>query len=206
LKRGTKIAHSRPLANKNKHASDSRMKKTFLFAALLSIGTTLEAQTTYDWVSNDGDPNGLSASITLDMNSSSGLPGGDGTLADIVSVSLTDPYGTYPVQFLTLASSSFTWNSSDITSMNIQGSADPFGPFFLNVTLTDSLLSEQPYVYVITYSTAIGPVISDSGGFDAVSAAGGAGTIPDPANAAVLLGFALAGLGGLRRFFRSAAH
>jgi hypothetical protein len=169
------------------------MKKptVFCIVSLAALASARAQDTTYVWVSTDGNPQDISGTITLDSPSSAG-----GSAKDIVSFSVTDPVAT-------LSSSSalpgsvfsdgpFTWNSSQITSMDIIAVTYIGGPFDEILLFTDNSISDA---YVIPGSgVSIG--FSDNSGSWQVE------PVPDAGSCSVLMGAVCAGLVGLRRFRR----
>lgn len=65
----------------------------FLVVALFAIAVpAMAANTSYQWVSSDGDPFGLSGTIVLNSSSGTG-----GTYASVVSISISDEFASYSV-------------------------------------------------------------------------------------------------------------
>ena len=102
------------------------LKATILFLSTLLFGIltpSVQAQYIYVWDDfNNNPPGGISGTLILDTPSSSG-----GAVSDIVSITLSDggsgsfTYTPANASF-TLNSYPFTWNSSQITSMDIKAS------------------------------------------------------------------------------------
>jgi hypothetical protein len=167
-------------------------KKAVLSALMLTLGVSVQAQdTTYDWT---GGAPGFSGSIILDSPLSSG-----GSLSDILSISITTPSsGTISMNMspgrVFLTDPTFTWNHNQITEMFIGGSATkPFD----NIYVTEnSGGGNDESAFSILYDNEIS--IDTSGSWVAPSGVG----VPDTGGGIWLLGFALAGLGGCRRFLR----
>jgi hypothetical protein len=166
-------------------------KNTLKGSALIPVLTTLilfisaaaQAQnTTYVWTSTDGDPYGLAGTIVLDSPSSAG-----GTVSDIVSMTLSDTdSGTYyvnlAVDYLDFFPP-FTWNSSQITAMNILENPPTMNQYFAVAENPD-----QPGDNFI-YDLKAGD-LDESGSWVAVS------TVPEPTT------LALACFGGLSILLR----
>jgi hypothetical protein len=166
-------------------------KAAVLSIVFLSVGIAVQAQdTTYNWVSNDGDPQGIDASITLDSPSSVG-----GSVSDVVSFSVSDAFSGFTSSDLVApptSSGAFTWNASQITSMDLTGEAFGNFPFLAGFAFTANEIS---YEYFDVFDEDEAPTnFSDTGSWQA--------TVPDAESSAVLLGMVLTGLGGLRRVRR----
>jgi hypothetical protein len=168
------------------------MKNIALFVGLLSISASLQAQdTTYDWTGTGG----FTAMITLDSPSSTG-----GGLSDIGP---WGPFTTYPVEVTFLGGSfiagpdefdgttatltgPFTWDASQITSMSMVW--DAFGDDWLSFGA--GATAGQNY---ISYTNLDVPITeSDNTGLWQAQP----DSVPDAGNTSLLLGIALAGLGG----------
>jgi hypothetical protein len=149
-----------------------------LFAAFAVTG---RANQEYDWT---GGAPGFSGSIVLDSNSNT-----NGTLADIVSVVITDPEHTFdvvPGSFLDSfdGTEAFSWNPSQITGMSIlfDSGLISVDENFDNTGLNDIQVVELP-----------SNLDTDTTG-SWLAASGSSTAIPDSASTGVLVGAAFIGL------------
>lgn len=168
---------------------DILMKKIALISSLaFCIGLSVQGQdTTYTW---QGGAPGFSGTLVLDAPSS---PLGGGSASDIVSWQLTTPIGgtvtLYP-GVVGPVDPTFTWNSSQITEMAIEGiGSGSFG----NVLM----LAGQNY-----FGSGLNLVaVENLNGFQESDTTGSwKAAVPDGGSTVALLGVALAGLGAVRRF------
>jgi hypothetical protein len=92
---------------------------------LFLAGTARAQDTTYTWVSSDSDLYGIYGTITLDSPNSAG-----GTLSDVISFTIGSASQspiTYTSSQLTLdglQAIPFTWDSSQITSIDLEETAN----------------------------------------------------------------------------------
>jgi hypothetical protein len=168
------------------------IKKTAIAsAAFLLVGANLWAQdTTYDFVSNDGGTT-ITGTLTLDAPSS---PVGGGHVSDIVAFSVTDPFTTFTEADLfgpNLISGPFTWNPTQITSMDVTEFTYIGGPGDEAINFSKTGLGD---VYLLGGVLPVGGY-SDTGSWRSATA-------PDAASTIELLGMAFVGLGTFRRFRR----
>lgn len=180
--------------------------KTLLFAGLLSVAASLHAQdTTYDWTGTGG----FTAQITLDSPSS---PVSGGSLSDIVSIFFIDPasdggpygpystyattydypgYGVIPISASEFDSTTasltgdFNWNSTEITSMALSWNVGATACYF------DAGSEFGNSIAYLNYDAGV--QASDNTGLYQTQ------SVPDAGSTSLLLGAALAGLGGFYR-------
>lgn len=156
-----------------------------LLITVLGVATAFQARANqeYDWT---GGAAGYSGTIILDSNSNSA-----GTIADIVSATITTPQGTYVFDRTQVYSSDellFAWNPSQITDMLIDWySSAPLTGFGENFGGTGRNF--------VASETADTVYIDFSGSWTAAS------SVPDASSTVALLGAALLGLAALRRRF-----
>jgi len=168
------------------------MKKLAIISSfILFIAAIAQANdTTYVWTG--GDP-GYSGQIVLDSSSSAG-----GSLADIVSINITTPTrwgGSFSFDPETVVEfqTPFTWNSSEITSMDIEWSYK--GGLPSTPSIGGGFAEVDAYGYYgddLATDTAGRPRIDGTGLWLAAA--------PDATSTIGLLGAALCGLRLLRRF------
>jgi hypothetical protein len=119
-------------------------------------------------------------------------PVGGGTVSDIVSFSVTDPYNTFTEADLFIGGIAstplFTWNPSEITSMDVVANTYIGGPDDEYINFSNTGLSDAYYFLGFAY---------DGGSCDTGS---WVSTVPDSASGGALLGLAFAGLGACRRY------
>ena len=151
---------------------------TLLFVALAVKG---RANQEYDWT---GGAPGYAGSIVLDSNSNA-----DGTMADIVSVVISDPTHTFdvvPGSFLDSfdGTQGFSWNPSQITGMSIlfDSGLISVGENVDNTGVNDIEVVERP-----------SSLDTDSTG-SWLAVPGSTSAIPDSTSTALLVGAAFIGL------------
>jgi hypothetical protein len=167
------------------------MKKILILSfVLLFAGASMYAQdTTYVWTGGSSE----SGTIVLDSPSSSG-----GSLSDIVSIDITDPsFGVingFNFSFF-FGGSTFTWNSSQITQMEIL-SIDSFDHNISTVVAENEPVGGSGNEILV--GEGFGPIftvgLDNTGSWLAAPSVG----VPDGGSSVWLLGLALAGLGSLK--------
>jgi hypothetical protein len=173
------------------------MKKPAVFCIVLlaALASARAQDTTYVWVSTDGNPQDISGTITLDSPSSAG-----GSAKDIVSFSITDPLATLSSSSAlpgsVFSAGPFTWNSSQITSMDIGAFTYIGGPVVEFLNFTGNSIGD---LYFIPGFGVLGGFYDGSGSWQPEPAPAIA---PDAGSCSVLMGAVFAGLVGLRRFRR----
>lgn len=162
-------------------------KAVLLVSTIISVAASVQAQdTTYQWVSSDGNPDDITATLTLDTPSSAG-----GSTSDLVGFTFDGSPIGLGFENPNL-SGPFTWNSSQITSMNLSFTGVEF-PFFDDIAYQTNAISDT--YYFLLSPVPLGVDSDTSGSWEAVPA-------PDAGSSMVMLGAAVAGLSGLRRFWR----
>jgi hypothetical protein len=181
---------------------------SLLLALALGLGAAASVHATdeaYKW--SLGAP-GYSGTIILDSDSSSG-----GSLADIVSISVSTPGGSETLTQANIGSvyinnfdTPFTWNPSQITSMwiawyttanpviadGVAGVGEQYAGENANFEFYDPAGA--------IYQDYASPLNTDTTG--TWLASGPVSSVPDAGSTSLLLGVALTGLGFCRRFGR----
>jgi hypothetical protein len=180
------------------------MKNSILLALSVSLGIVASLQAadqTYDWTK--GLP-GYSGTIVLDSSSSAG-----GSLADVVSISVTTPGGSDTLTQANIADvyinnpyGPFTWNASQITGMWIAWYTT--SDHSMNAPAGGVGQNYQPSIPGHNFVFDPNDNFIDFVGLGNKDLTGAwrAASVPDAGSTSLLLGLALTGLGACRRFGR----